>query len=85
MPRIVIFTSALCGFCTRAKQLLSRKGLDYEEVEVTFDPTRRAEMTQLAGGRRTVPQIFIDDRHVGGADDLYALEREGRLDDLLAA
>jgi glutaredoxin 3 len=85
MSRITIYTAVLCGYCARAKRLLTDKGLDFEEIDVTLDPSRRDEMSRRAGGRRTVPQIFIGDVHVGGSDDLYMLERKGELDDLLAA
>lgn len=85
MKHVLIYTTALCGFCARAKRLLAAKGIAFEEVDVTFDPDRRGEMMERAGGRRTVPQIFIDGTHIGGSDDLHALEREGRLDALLAA
>lgn len=85
MPRVLIYTTSLCGYCVRAKHLLSAKGISFDEVDVTFDSERRREMTERAGGGRTVPQIFIGDRHIGGSDDLYALEHDGGLDDLLAA
>lgn len=85
MPRVLIYTTSLCGYCRRAKHLLSEKGIRFEEIDVTFDPEKRREMMERAGGRRTVPQVFIADAHVGGSDELYALEREGRLDELLAA
>ena len=83
MPNIVIYTTSLCGFCHAAKRLLTQKGAPFDEIDVTFDPTRRKEMRELAGGRTSVPQIFIDGRHIGGCDDLYALDREGGLDPLL--
>ncbi|RMH47362.1 MAG: glutaredoxin 3 [Alphaproteobacteria bacterium] len=83
MTRIEIYTSPLCGFCHRAKRLLSAKGVAYSEIDVSRDPARRAEMVQRANGRRTVPQIFIDDVHVGGCDDLMAMDRTGALDRLL--
>lgn len=83
MPRVEIYTKAFCGFCARAKRLLDTKGVDYEEYEISLGGPKRAEMVQRAGGRTTVPQIFIAGRHVGGSDDLYALERDGRLDPLL--
>ena len=83
MARVEIYTKAFCGYCWRAKQLLDAKGVAYEEYDVTMDAPKRAEMMQRALGRSTVPQIFIDDRHVGGSDDLHALERSGRLDPLL--
>ncbi len=85
MPAIVIYTTPYCPYCVRAKSLLSRKGATFTEIDVAADPDRRAEMTTLSGGRRTVPQIFIGDRHIGGCDDLMALDRKGGLDPLLAA
>lgn len=83
MPKVEIYTKFFCGYCARAKRLLDGKGVEYEEYEVTADPPRRAEMIHRAHGRTTVPQIFIDGRHVGGSDDLHALDRAGRLDLLL--
>ena len=85
MPTIEIYTSPTCGYCHAAKRLLSQKGASFTEIDVVRHPERRSEMTQRANGRRTVPQIFIDGRHVGGCDDLYALEKAGKLDPLLAA
>ena len=84
MARIEIYTTPTCGYCAAAKGLLRQKGASYEETDVSRDPELRRRMTQRALGRRTVPQIFIDGRHVGGCDDLFALERAGRLDLLLA-
>jgi glutaredoxin 3 len=85
MPRIEIYTSPTCGFCHAAKRLLAAKGAAFTEIDLRQHPERRAEMERRARGRRTVPQIFIDDVHVGGCDDLYALDGEGRLDPMLAA
>jgi glutaredoxin 3 len=85
VARVEIYTSAWCGYCTRAKRLLESKNVAYEELGVDMDAARRREMTERSGGLRTVPQIFVDGRHVGGCDELYALDREGRLDALLAA
>ena len=85
MKTVEIYTSPLCGFCHAAKRLLSQKGASISEVNVLAHPNRRAEMMQRANGRRTVPQIFIGETHVGGCDDLYALERAGKLDQLLSA
>jgi glutaredoxin 3 len=79
---IVIYSSPFCGYCAAAKSLLSGKGVHYDEIDVLADPPRRAEMIELTG-RRTVPQIFIGARHVGGYDDLIALENAGQLDQLL--
>jgi glutaredoxin 3 len=84
MPRIEIYTKAWCGYCAAAKRLLARKGLSYEETDVEADPASLPAMIARAGGRRTVPQIFIEGRHVGGSDELHALDRDGRLDALLA-
>jgi glutaredoxin 3 len=84
MSRILLYTTQFCGYCRAAKNLLRAKGLDYEEIDVGFDPDKRADMVQRAGGLRTVPQIFIHGRHVGGYDELAALEREGKLNDWLA-
>jgi len=78
-----MYCTAACPFCQSAEQLLARKGARIDKVRIDLEPARRAEMTQKSGGRRTVPQIWIGSRHVGGCDDLYALEREGRLDPLL--
>ena len=85
MPQVEIYTSPLCGFCHAAKRLLKKKGVSFSEIDVFRNPDRKPEMIQRANGGRTVPQIFIDDAHVGGCDDLYALERSGDLDPLLAA
>lgn len=85
MPTIEIYTSPLCGFCHAAKRLLKQKGATFREIDVLQNPNRKPEMIQRANGGRTVPQIFIGDLHVGGCDDLYALERDGKLDPLLAA
>ena len=84
MARLEIYTKAFCGFCARAKQLLAAKGVEFEEYDITLGGPRRAEMLQRAHGRSTVPQIFIDDRHVGGCTDLHELERNGQLDPLLS-
>lgn len=84
MPPIEIYTTPTCGYCHMAKRLLADKGASYAETDVASAPEARAEMTRRAGGARTVPQIFIGGTHVGGCDDLYALERAGRLDALLA-
>lgn len=85
MKNVEIYTSPLCGFCHAAKRLLSQKGVTFAEVDVLADPDRKPEMVQRAKGSRTVPQIFVGDIHVGGCDELYALERAGKLDQLLAA
>lgn len=83
MARVEIYTTPTCPYCAAAKGLLARKGVGYEETDVGRDPELRAAMARRAGGRRSVPQIFIDGQHVGGSDDLHALDREGRLDGLL--
>lgn len=85
MKPVEIYTSPLCGFCHAAKRLLTQKGVDFSEVDVMANPSRKPEMIQRANGGRTVPQIFIDGVHVGGCDDLYALDRAGKLDALLNA
>ncbi len=83
MKNVTIYTTRLCPYCHSAKRLLAEKGVDYEEIDVTFSPGTRQDMTERANGRRSVPQIFIGDTHVGGCDDLYALDGEGRLDAML--
>lgn len=83
MAKIEIYTTPLCGFCSRAKRLLDTKGAAYTEVDLYQQPERRDEMLARSNGRRTVPQIFINNRHIGGCDDLYALDDTGRLDPLL--
>ena len=85
MAEIEIYTTFMCPYCARAKALLEKKGQTYNEIDVSYDAAKREEMTQKAGGRRTVPQIWINGTHVGGSDDLYALERAGKLDAMLAA
>ena len=81
--RVLMYCTAACPFCQAAERLLVEKGVAIDKVRVDLEPARRAEMTQKAGGRRTVPQIWIDGRHVGGCDDLYELDRKGELDPLL--
>jgi glutaredoxin 3 len=85
MARIDIYTTRNCSYCTSAKALLSRKGAAFSEIDVTGDPQGRSRMIARANGCMTVPQIFIGSTHVGGFDELYALERAGELDRLLAA
>lgn len=85
MAKIEIYTKFLCPFCTRAKKLLDSKGVSFEEIDISTGGPRRAEMLERSGGRQTVPQIFIDGEHVGGCDDLVALDRAGRLDPMLSA
>jgi glutaredoxin 3 len=85
MAKVEIYTKQYCPYCTRAKALLGQKGVDYEEFDISMGGPKRTEMLSRSNGGTTVPQIFIDGRHVGGSDDLAALERAGRLDALLAA
>jgi glutaredoxin 3 len=85
VARVEIYTTPLCGYCQAAKRLLTQKGVSFEETDVSRDPSLRTVMMDRADGRHTVPQIFIDGQHVGGCDDLYALDRAGGLDPLLAA
>lgn len=85
MARIEIYVTKICPYCVRAKALLQKKGASWTEIDVSDDADLRAAMVERAGGRRTVPQIFIDGQHVGGCDDLYALDARGGLDPLLAA
>ena len=84
MSKIDIYSSMFCPFCHRAKALLTAKGAEFNEIDVDMDPNARMEMMRRANGGRTVPQIFIDDQHIGGSDDLAALERTGELDAMLA-
>ena len=85
MPSIVIYTKSSCPYCRAAKDLLRRKGAEFEEISVDGDRAGQAAMALKAGGRSTVPQIFIGGTHVGGCDDIYALDQSGRLDPLLAS
>jgi glutaredoxin 3 len=85
LPKVEIYTKLTCGFCFRAKRLLEQKKIAFEEYSVDFGGAKKAEMVERTGGRMTVPQIFINGRHVGGCDDLMALEYQGKLDELLAA
>ena len=85
MQPVEMYTSPLCGFCHAAKRLLHKKGVSFSEINVLANPNRKQEMIQRANGGRTVPQIFIGGTHVGGCDDLYALEQSGKLDPLLSA
>lgn len=84
MPKVEIFTKMFCPYCVRARRLLQDKGVDFEEHDITLGGVKRAEMIDRANGRMTVPQIFIGDRHIGGSDDLAALETSGQLNSLLA-
>lgn len=83
MPDVVMYSTGFCPYCVRARMLLERKGIDYRDIRIDLEPARRSEMIERSGGRTSVPQIFIDDFHVGGCDDMYALEQQGRLDPLL--
>ncbi|SKB77690.1 glutaredoxin 3 [Sphingopyxis flava] len=83
MAMIEVYTKFLCPYCTRAKALLEKKGADYREIDVSMDRAGFDAMVERAGGRRTVPQIFIEGRHIGGSDDLAALDARGELDPLL--
>ncbi|MBK5264847.1 MAG: glutaredoxin 3 [Alphaproteobacteria bacterium] len=85
MPRVEIYTKMMCSFCARAKRLLSDKGVEFEEYDITMGGPKRQEMLDRANGGYTVPQIFIDGNHIGGSDDLMELESAGRLDPLLKA
>ena len=84
MKPVTIYTTPICPYCVRAKSLLGKKGVAYDEVDVMMDCKAREEMLAKSGGARTVPQIFIGETHVGGCDELYALDREGKLDPLLS-
>ena len=83
MAKVEMYTTMWCGYCARARGLLQKKGVAFEDIDVEADTSKREEMVQRAHGRRTVPQIFIDGVHVGGSDDLAALDRAGKLDPLL--
>jgi len=84
MKNVIIYSSLFCPYCSMAKRLLDTKGVEYEEISVDWETAQREEMMQRANGRHTVPQIFIGERHVGGFDDLYALEKAGELEPLLS-
>jgi glutaredoxin 3 len=85
MSKVEIYTKFTCGFCFRAKALLESKNVSFEETDITMGGKKREEMIQRSGGRMTVPQIFIDDLHIGGSDELCALDQAGKLDALLAS
>ena len=85
MKPVEIYTTQTCPYCIAAKRLLTKKGVDFKEIDVGGQPQLRAAMTQRAGGRTSVPQIFIGEQHVGGSDDIHALDARGELDKLLAA
>ncbi|MFN4185081.1 MAG: glutaredoxin 3 [Hyphomonas sp.] len=84
MAKVTIYTRAFCPYCTRALQLLKDKGVELNEIDAGMDPKLREEMTQRSNGGRTFPQIFVGEKHIGGCDDMLALEREGKLDPMLA-
>lgn len=85
MSKVEIYTKFTCGFCFRAKALLEKKNVSFEETDISMGGSKREEMIQRSGGRMTVPQIFINDRHIGGSDDLATLDQSGELDALLAS
>jgi glutaredoxin 3 len=85
MPHIIVYCGPNCPYCDRAKLLLQKKGAKFEEIDVRADPAKLDEMKKKSGGKKTIPQIFINDKHIGGCDDLYALDAKGGLDPLLAA
>ncbi|WP_026082308.1 glutaredoxin 3 [Mastigocladopsis repens] len=84
-PKVEIYTWRTCPFCIRAKNLLTRKGVNFSEYSIDGDEAARSQMARRANGRRSVPQIFINNHHIGGCDDIYALEAQGKLDELLAS
>ncbi len=84
MAHVTIYTRPFCGYCARALKLLGDKGADFTEIEAGMDPEKRKEMTQRSNGGTTFPQIFVGEQHIGGCDDMMALERAGKLDALLA-
>ena len=85
MSQVTIYTKPFCPYCIRAVSLLEQKGVEFTEIEAAFDPEKRQEMMRRSNGRATFPQIFIGEAHIGGCDDMMALERDGKLDPLLAA
>lgn len=85
MAKVTIYTRPMCGYCHRAVKLLESKGVDFEDINAGFDAQKRKEMIQRSNGGSTYPQVFIGDVHIGGSDDLMALERQGKLDAMLAA
>jgi glutaredoxin 3 len=84
MAEVILYTTMLCPYCHRARALLKKKGVNFTEIDVSGDPDKRSEMVSRSGGRRTVPQIFIAGRHIGGSEELAALDQKGELDRLLA-
>ena len=85
MADVVLYTKPGCPYCMAAMGLLTRKGVEFTEIVASNDPEKKAEMIQKSGGKATFPQIFIDGKHIGGSDDMHALDRRGGLDELLAA
>ena len=85
MAEVVIYTRPFCGYCARAMSLLGEKGVPFTEIEAGMDPDKRREMTERSGGRTTFPQIFIAGQHIGGCDEMLALDRAGKLDPMLSA
>jgi glutaredoxin 3 len=85
MAQVTIYTKPYCPYCVRAVSLLEKKGVEFTEIEAGFDPNKRQEMVQRAKGKATFPQIFVGEEHIGGCDDMMALEYAGKLDTLLAA
>ncbi len=85
MTQVTIYTKPYCPFCVRAVSLLEKKGVPFTEIDAAFDPAKRGEMVERSGGRATFPQIFVGETHIGGCDDMMAMERAGELDQLLAA
>ncbi len=83
MAKIIIYTAPVCSYCVQAKRLLSRKGVSFEEIDVSRNPELRRKVIEMSGGRMTVPQIFVDDAYIGDCDGIYALDRAGKLDPLL--
>ena len=83
MAQVTIYTRAMCPYCVRAIQLLKKKGADFEEIDAGFDRAKKEEMMEKAGGARTFPQIFVGERHIGGCDEMFALDRAGELDPML--
>ena len=83
MAKVIIYTTPICSYCVRAKMLLQKKGAAFEEIDVSNDAELRQNMTENSGGKTSVPQIFIDEKYIGGSDDLYDLENQGKLDELL--
>jgi glutaredoxin 3 len=84
MPEIIIYTTNYCPYCVKAKQLLRNKGVEFEEIDLTNDDTGRIQLVEKSGGRKTVPQIFVNGKHIGGCDDLFSLDAKKELDTLLA-